>query len=490
MTRSASCRLVLIAGSVFLGVLASTAWADKVLYKDGRAPVEGSVVEQNADQVVIQTKFGQVTIPMKDVLRIETGKTAAETFKEKWAAVDQNNVEALLALATWCDDNGLSRETKKIYRRVIEVDPNHETAHRALGDVLVDGKWVSKKDLDAQEKARKDLEKKEKAEADKAKKAAGTAKKGGKAAAGGTQSEASAEVAPFLTVIAENKEEDEKLRQSLEDFFGQKFTVQTCERFSLRGQLPMDENGRLLAFGEKMLVTVNKLFGKEPGFQPWPGQYLWFHVKQKGTYQDLIDWIDKNVDKFDADSKKFFKDGGGLMSTQPKPLSAKLEGGLPLDHEMANEVGNMWVSWYAGNPRSWLREGFGAYTCVLEFGVNELWHSTNTKYAGKTDLAEKNKDAHMRLVCHDIIAGASEKPHPFIEIFQKKLNDLDYADLAKSWSLVDFLMTEHREQFDEYLRKLRGYPDDETAFREIFGWSSEDLEGKWKDYVLKNYPNK
>ena len=56
--------------------------------------------------------------------------------------------------------------------------------------------------------------------------------------------------------------------------------------------------------------------------------------------------------------------------------------------------------------------------------------------------------------------------------------------------MVDFLITEHRDQFHEYLQKVRGYPDDETAFREIFGWSINDLESKWKDYVLKTYPKK
>ena len=93
-------------------------------------------------------------------------------------------------------------------------------------------------------------------------------------------------------------------------------------------------------------------------------------------------------------------------------------------------------------------------------------------------------------MCHDIISGATETTHPFGEIFRKKLNDLDYADLAKSWSLVDFLMTEHRDTFPTYIQKVRGYPDDEAAFRDIFGWSLNDLEGKWKDYVLKNYPTK
>jgi hypothetical protein len=491
MTRIALRRTVSIAaGLALFAALSTTAWADKVLYKDGRAPVEGTVLEKNADQVVLQTKFGQITIPMKDVLRIETGKTAAESFKEKWESVDKDNVEDLLALAEWCEESGLSRETKKIYRRVIEVDPNHETARRALGDVLVDGKWVAKKDLEAQEKARKAAEKKEKADADKANKKASTGKKSG-GLSNEVKIDASGQVGQFLTPINDNKEEDAKTKQSLEDFFGQKFTVQTCARFSLRAQMPADENQRHLALCEKVLISCNALFGHEPSYVPWNGVYVWFQVKQKGTFQDLIDWLDKNMLELDPETKKFFKDGGGLISAQPTPTSAQLEGGTPLERVMANEVGNTWVTWYTGGgARNWLTEGFGAYTAIMEFGVNELWHSTNTKYAGRTEIASKNSDSHLRLVCHDIIAGATETTHAFGDIFRKKLNDLDYADLAKSWSLVDFLITEHRDQFHEYLQKVRGYPDDETAFREIFGWSINDLESKWKDYVLKTYPKK
>ena len=105
--------------------LAGSALADTVVKRNGQK-VEGEIIEQTADKVVIKTKFGAMDIPRSDILEIKTGLTSAQMFKQKWDEVDRDDVVALVELGEWCDDNRLSRERKKVYREVIKHEPDHE----------------------------------------------------------------------------------------------------------------------------------------------------------------------------------------------------------------------------------------------------------------------------------------------------------------------------------------------------------------------------
>lgn len=91
------------------------------------------------------------------------------------------------------------------------------------------------------------------------------------------------------------------------------------------------------------------------------------------------------------------------------------------------------------------------------------------------------------MVCFDLIDGRLEQPHPWAEIIKKDLNKLDYADLAKSWSIVDMLIKEHPEQFNQYCLECRNYKNEEECLQKVFGWTSEDLETNWKEYVTAHY---
>lgn len=69
------------------------------------------------------------------------------------------------------------------------------------------------------------------------------------------------------------------------------------------------------------------------------------------------------------------------------------------------------------------------------------------------------------------------------------LAELNGAETVKGWSLIDFLVTEHREKFIEFMQKLRGQKqdEDEKVLREVFGWSWDDLDAKWKVYARSSY---
>lgn len=477
--------ILLLGLTALLGV---SAVADTVHKRDGRS-VSGTIVEETPEQVVVQTNFGPITIPRADILRIEKGATPLEQFRSRWEDVDRSDAVALMDLADWCRDNRLNRETRKVYRELIKVEPDNETAQRGLGNTLVDGEWVSKAELAKLARRKKEEERKARAAARKASRS-GSGKGKSTSDPLADLGDLSAEVAPFLAPLSTNQDSDAKVAQELEDFFGQRFSVGTSERFSLRAQMKPSEVHHHLELAESLFVRCNKLFGLEPDHRLWKDQYLMFHVKQKGTYIDLVDWIDKEITDLDPEIKKMFKDGGALIDENPKPISAAVERDTPLEQAIAHWVGQMWLRWYTRNGvRPWLVEGFAAYTSVNQFGVNSIYCTTNTKYANKVEVADKNSDAAYQLVCFDIIENRIDDgvPHEYSELITKGLNRLDFADLAKSWSIVDFLMKEHRDEFRTYVQSVGKYKDEEECLKKVFGWSGADLDKHWEEYVRANY---
>ena len=66
--------------------------------------------------------------------------------------------------------------------------------------------------------------------------------------------------------------------------------------------------------------------------------------------------------------------------------------------------------------------------------------------------------------------------------------ELDGPETIKAWSIVDFLLTEHREKFIEFCADLRTQTDTGTeSFKKVFGWSLEDLDAKWRAYAKSAY---
>ncbi|HZL72487.1 MAG TPA: hypothetical protein VFC86_08500, partial [Planctomycetota bacterium] len=73
-----------------------------------------------------------------------------------------------------------------------------------------------------------------------------------------------------------------------------------------------------------------------------------------------------------------------------------------------------------------------------------------------------------------------------LEVFKcKDAAEFDGAEAVKAWSMVNFLATEHRERFMEFLSKIRGQKEDEDekALLEVFGWTIEDFDIRWKAYI-------
>ncbi len=80
--------------------------------------------------------FGQTATQLKQELRNK--ETAAK-----------KDPEALFEVGKWANEKALAADAKRIYQEVLKLKPDHEGANLAVGNALVEGKWLSAKEADA-----------------------------------------------------------------------------------------------------------------------------------------------------------------------------------------------------------------------------------------------------------------------------------------------------------------------------------------------------
>lgn len=150
-----ACLCHVVASALFL---AGFALGDVVHYKGGRK-AEGKIVAEDADAVTLETKFGRVRIPRKEIEKVERGKTTVEQFRERFEALQRKpDVAGLAELARWCEERGLTAERKDVLRAIVKADPENEAANLGLGLVRHEGRWMTPDERDRAERARVDGE--------------------------------------------------------------------------------------------------------------------------------------------------------------------------------------------------------------------------------------------------------------------------------------------------------------------------------------------
>ncbi len=60
--------------------------------------------------------------------------------------------DALFEAASWAAKKGLSSDAKRLYQQILKIKADHEGANRAVGNELVDGKWLPAKEAAAARK--------------------------------------------------------------------------------------------------------------------------------------------------------------------------------------------------------------------------------------------------------------------------------------------------------------------------------------------------
>ncbi|MFN0198642.1 MAG: HEAT repeat domain-containing protein [Planctomycetaceae bacterium] len=107
-----------------------------VITSKGRDGADGRVVIKTLTDGQLELEPRQVESMSQRPLIIEEyhtlNKKTVDAVPERWA------------LAEWCREHGLTTQRRQQLERLLELDPDHEPAHRALRHVKMDGKWVTR----------------------------------------------------------------------------------------------------------------------------------------------------------------------------------------------------------------------------------------------------------------------------------------------------------------------------------------------------------
>jgi hypothetical protein len=148
-THAPAARRVVVACATFATLAAwlaagPPARADEVLLTNGNT-LEGKA-RREGDDVVLTTRHGEHRLKAADVVRITPGPTQGDRYQERLRALDPGSgdpVPDLVALADWCQAEGLRAEARLHWRAVLAQDPDHGTARARLGYVRYQGRWLT-----------------------------------------------------------------------------------------------------------------------------------------------------------------------------------------------------------------------------------------------------------------------------------------------------------------------------------------------------------
>lgn len=118
--------------------------ADLILKRDG-GRVEGEIVADERDRIVVKTRFGTVTLPRDEIDEIRRTPDLTEAYSRREAETP-NTAEAQFELALWCIEQNLTKESQRHLERVIELDPEHAEARKRLGYEKVGDRWLTEGD--------------------------------------------------------------------------------------------------------------------------------------------------------------------------------------------------------------------------------------------------------------------------------------------------------------------------------------------------------
>ncbi len=137
-----SLRWMLIA---FLLLALSTAAVADIIYLNTGGIVKGKIVDEDEDQVIIKTRFGEVPIDRDDIDFIERG-TPKEIFQQRLKRINKNDSDAYVELAGWAQTVGLKEEAKQMFEKAIEIEPDNYFARAELGYRKYEGKWLNEEE--------------------------------------------------------------------------------------------------------------------------------------------------------------------------------------------------------------------------------------------------------------------------------------------------------------------------------------------------------
>ena len=128
-----------------LSLFAASAAADDLHLKDGRV-LKGRVIEERTRYLVVD-RDRKYAIKKSAVVRLKRAESFMDIYDRKFEALPEEDAEAIYEFGRWLDANDWKTRGQRAYEAVLDLDPDHRGARRALGYRLYEGEWVSPREL-------------------------------------------------------------------------------------------------------------------------------------------------------------------------------------------------------------------------------------------------------------------------------------------------------------------------------------------------------
>jgi len=489
-TRFGPTLLAVLAVLAFL-LLAAGVRADTILFKNGRS-IEGEVLHEGSKWIEVKTRYGTQKIDRATVKEIRRGLTPEQQLAKERDEVEPDDLDGLVRLARFAGENRLRADARELWESVLGLDPDHEEANLALGRVRYQGEWYTRTELERKQEeewrargyVRYDdewipVEEAERRRAQEGAEAVVTDEAEPSRIEDAIEPEVNARVEDALAAQAE-----------IHDAVGATPLTVTTEHFLIVSFLDREQSIELGRKAEETVRWVFELLEGDPLVRPWPGQARYYAFDGRTRYADFLTRViphyieDPRFRDYLARAAAEGRLSGMSSRTNGIPFFADFQvRDTRWNNLIHAKVSIYCLENYCGRIPPWLRSGFAAFAEIELTGESHVRSFTNPRYGGRADLADKATDSTKWPELLRYTVRSQDDP-ALGELAHRALNAMDFLDLSKAWSVVDFLIETRHDAFVEYCRLLRrGSPHE--AFERAMGAPYEAIDTEWRGWLTK-----
>ncbi|MFV1958687.1 MAG: hypothetical protein ACC662_04670 [Planctomycetota bacterium] len=502
-------RRILFLGIFLLATLASArrARADVVVTIDGTT-YEGKVLVEDDKEVVILTTFdGRKSIPRANVAKVDRSPPPLRDQLKFRAERAKDSVKALWDLHKWAKQKGFEKELALILERIIELDPKSARAHKLLGHEKVDGVWMTPEEREALERLKYE----------EAMRAKGLVPYQGRWVTPeekhGLENGLLKDGDEWVTVAEYHARRGEKLVDGKWVRVGEdegkawqealkKNRVKAAylwgANFDLYSDVSKENAKKVLKGCEAVLAVMRRTLRPSPGemprgldarirlhaFKKLPAyaRFAVFFDKQEKCSELVVGWV-RSVQRQHA---FWWVQPVGVVAAYKFPNTSRT-----LVSNLAHDVGMILLTQYRFNyrfPSQWLLDGFAYYLELEGMGYTETFSLSRGGSAAAGDGSKPVwlDSAKWSFALKGLVTEGRDPP---IKRIAKMTQDqMGYHELAKSWSVVEYLIRKDQAAFKRFIDadKERDKTT-EDALKEAYGLTWRKLDQAWRAYVAADF---
>lgn len=136
---------------IFVGLAGAVVRADSIALKSG-GEIRGELLPDRKDAAKIHVisirslSGATVAVARDEISAVVRRRPISEEYETRRRVVPAT-IAGQWETAEWCRQRSLSQERRFHLRQVIELDPEHEAAHRGLGHIRDKGRWTTRSEM-------------------------------------------------------------------------------------------------------------------------------------------------------------------------------------------------------------------------------------------------------------------------------------------------------------------------------------------------------